>query len=69
MYAKYMFTPGVKWPDGDFSPKPSLQDADEAVEREGEGTAAHALMGFDPEDGLWDVLVTIPATASSGRPT
>lgn len=57
IYTKFMLSPGVEWPDGDFSPKPSPQDADEAVEREGEGTTAFALMGLDMEDDLWDVLM------------
>ena len=57
IYTKFMLSPGVEWPDGDFSPKPSPQDADEVVEREGEGTTAFALMGLDMEDDLWDVLM------------
>ena len=57
IYTKFMLSPGVEWPDGDFSPKPSPQDAEEVVEREGEGTTAFALMGLDMEDDLWDVLM------------
>lgn len=57
IYTKFMLTPGVEWLDGDFTPKSSPQDADEAVEREGEGTSAFALMGFDPDGERWEVLV------------
>ncbi|TXF11148.1 hypothetical protein [Pelomicrobium methylotrophicum] len=62
IYTKFMLTPGAKWPEdwldgAEFTPKPSLQDADEVVEREGEGTTAFALMGFDPEGDRWEVLM------------
>lgn len=57
MYTKFMLAPGVEWPDRDFTLKPSPQDADEAVEREGEGITAFALMGFDPEGDRWEVLM------------
>jgi len=57
IYTKFMLSPGVEWPDGDFTPKPSSQDADEAVEWEAEGTTAFALMGFDPEGDRWEVLM------------
>lgn len=56
IYTRFMLTPGVEWPDGDFTPQPSTGAADEAVEREGEGTTAFALMGFDPEGDRWEVL-------------
>jgi hypothetical protein len=56
IYTKFMFAPGVEWPDGEFSPKASSKEADEAVEREGEGTTAFALMGFDLEADRWEVL-------------
>lgn len=58
IYTKFMLTPGVEWPpDGEFTPKSSTQDADEAIEREGEGTQAFAMMGFDPEGDRWEVLM------------
>lgn len=56
VFEKFMVTPGVQWPDGDFTPKPSPQDAEEAVEREGEGMSAYALMGFDLSCDRWEVL-------------
>jgi hypothetical protein len=56
IYTKFMFAPGVEWPDGEFSPKASSGEADEAVEREGEGTKAFALMGFDLDADRWEVL-------------
>jgi hypothetical protein len=56
IYTKYMLVPGVEWTDGEFSQKVSPEEADEAVEREGEGTTAFALMGFDPDADRWEVL-------------
>jgi hypothetical protein len=56
IYTKFMFSPGVEWPDGEFTPKASSSEADEAIEREGEGTKAFALMGFDPDADRWEVL-------------
>lgn len=56
IYTKFMLCPGVEWPDGGFTPKPSPQDADEAVEQEREGVSAFALMGFDPEGDRWEML-------------
>ncbi|WP_126448362.1 hypothetical protein [Sulfuricystis multivorans] len=57
IYTKYMFTPGIKWPDGVFSPTASVEDSDNRVEREGEGVTAFALLGYDPEGDRWEVLV------------
>jgi hypothetical protein len=57
IYTKYMLTPGVEWPDREFTPKADFEEADEAVQREGEGTTAYSLMGFDPEGERWEVLM------------
>lgn len=57
-YQKFMLTPGVQWPDGEFSPKASLQDAAEVIDREAYGETSFALMGFDPDGERWELLVT-----------
>ncbi|MDR9060659.1 hypothetical protein [Burkholderia multivorans] len=57
IYTKFMFTPGVEWPDGEFTPKANVEEADEVVGREGEGTTAYSLMGFDPDGERWEVLM------------
>lgn len=56
IYTKYMFTPGIEWPDDGFSPTASVEDSDDRVEREGEGVTAFALLGYDPEGDRWDVI-------------
>lgn len=57
IYTRYMLTPGVEFVEGDFVLKASPEDADDTVAREGEGTSAYALMGFDPEGDRWEVLM------------
>lgn len=69
IYKKLMFTPGVVWPDGEFTPKASPQDVEEAVEREGYGAKAFALMGFDPEGDVWEVLMVGTSSRSIVRKT
>lgn len=56
IYTSYLLTPGIEF-DSDFVPKASPEDADEAIEREGEGTTAYAMMGYDPEGDRWEVLM------------
>lgn len=57
IYTGYLLTPGVEFADGDFVPKASPEEADEVVDREGEGSTAYALTGFDTEGDRWEVLM------------
>lgn len=63
IYTKYLLTPGVEFGDGKFFSKPSPEDAEEVIRREEEGRIAYALMGFDPEGEMWEVVMV------TARPT